>query len=53
MSHTIKQYPLNSYPQSEEKLNIITHALGFIGAVLALIFMLIKTIPLHSSAHLL
>lgn len=48
-----KQYPLNSYPQHEEKLNIVTHAVGIFGAVLALIFMLIKIVPLHSLAHLL
>ena len=53
MSNTIKPHPLNSYPQREEKLNIVTHALGFLGAVLALIFMLIKIISLHSSTHLL
>ncbi len=53
MPNTIKQYPLNSYPQREEKLNIATHAIGIFGAVIALILMLIKIGSQHSLAHLL
>lgn len=53
MPNTIKQYPLNSYPQREERLNIATHAVGALGAVLAFIFMLIKIGSEYSLAHLL
>lgn len=53
MSDIIKQYPLNSYPRREEKWNIATHALGILGAVLALIFMLVKIGSQHDLAQLL
>ncbi|SMO59066.1 hemolysin III [Saccharicrinis carchari] len=45
MSDTTKSYPLNTYSKREEKLNIITHAIGVICAVPAFILMLIKIWP--------
>lgn len=38
-----KQQPLNDYNDKEERLNIVTHALGFVASVIALPFLVVKS----------
>lgn len=42
MTRSKKEYPLKYYPPFEEKLNVISHAIGIAGGVIALIMMLQK-----------
>lgn len=45
MTQTDHKYPLKTYSPLEEKVNIISHALGIIGGIIALVMMLIKVLP--------
>ncbi len=43
---------IKRYPKREEQLNVISHLVGFIGGVVALVFLIIKAVDLDSLKHL-
>lgn len=52
MTTTKAQYPLKTYPAREEKLNILSHALGVIFGIIAIYMMLIKVIPFNNTIYI-